>query len=242
MRVLAIVSVVQYHVTSIFTYEAKLPFDRSWSTASMSVFFGMDLFFLLSGFLIGSILLRSVETSGFINVRRFWLRRAFRTFPAYYVVLILLAVVFGTTASQRHHLPFELLYLTNYAPLHREDVVMLWGWSLALEEQFYLSVPLLFYGLSKLRTDRARLTLLGLFWISALVVRLTIFRLHPDWSNDRLYDNLYFKTHTRFDTLVAGIMLAFVLLRWLATIARWLRDPFSRAPSWPCRRWPAFTC
>lgn len=238
MRVLAILSVVQYHVTSIFTYETKLPLDRSWTTTSMSVFFGMDLFFVLSGFLIGSILLRSVETAGFINVRRFYLRRAFRTFPLYYVVLTFLAIALGLTASQRHHLPWEYFYITNYAPLHRKDVVMLWGWSLALEEQFYLSVPLLFYALSKLRSDRARLSLLGAFWISALVVRIVIFERHRGWSPGQVYENLYFKTHTRFDTLVAGIMLAYVQQRWHKPIARWLEEPKNRAivalPSLAC--------
>jgi peptidoglycan/LPS O-acetylase OafA/YrhL len=230
LRVLAILSVVQYHVTSIFTYETKLPLDRSWTTTSMSVFFGMDLFFVLSGFLIGSILLRSVETAGFINVRRFYLRRAFRTFPLYYVVLTFLAATApGLTASQRHHLPWEYLYVTNYAPLHRDDVVMLWGWSLALEEQFYLSVPLLFYALSKLRSDRTRMALLGLLWISALVVRIVVFERHRGWSPGQVYENLYFKTHTRFDTLVAGIMLAHVQQRWREPIARWFEAPGNRA-------------
>ncbi len=205
---------------------------------SMTIFFGMDLFFILSGFLIGSILLRSVETAGFINVRRFWLRRAFRTFPAYYVVLTALVLLFGLTAGQRKHLPFEYAYLTNYVPLTRDGTVMLWGWSLALEEQFYLSVPLLFFGLSKMKSDRARLTLLGLFWVSALVVRLVLYERHRDWDIGTLYDNLYFKTHTRFDTLVCGIMLAYVQQRWSKPITRWLEDPAHRAwlalPSCAC--------
>jgi peptidoglycan/LPS O-acetylase OafA/YrhL len=238
MRVVAILSVVQYHVTTIFTYETHLTMDRSWAMTSMTVFFGMDLFFILSGFLIGSILLRSVETAGFINVRRFWLRRAFRTFPAYYVVLTGLVLLFGLTAMQRKHLPFEYAYLTNYVPLTRDGTVMLWGWSLALEEQFYLSVPLLFFGLSKMRSDRARLTLLGLFWVSALVVRLVLYERHRDWDAGQLYDNLYFKTHTRFDTLVCGIMLAYVQQRWSKPIARWLEDPLHRGllalPSCAC--------
>jgi peptidoglycan/LPS O-acetylase OafA/YrhL len=229
MRVIAIVSVVQYHVTTIFLYEARLPLDRSWSTTSMSIFFGMDLFFVLSGFLIGSILLRSVETAGFINVRRFWLRRAFRTFPAYYVVLTLLATLFGLNAAQRRHLLFEYLYLTNYAPLRREALVMLWGWSLALEEQFYLAVPLLFFLLHKLRSDRTRLAALSVIWLSALVVRLFLYENHPEWSPGTVYDELYFRTHARFDTLVAGIVLAYVQHRWQAPLAKWLEQPHARA-------------
>jgi peptidoglycan/LPS O-acetylase OafA/YrhL len=229
MRVIAILSVIQYHVTTIFTYETKLTMDRSWAMTSMTIFFGMDLFFILSGFLIGTILLRSVEKAGFVNVRRFWLRRAFRTFPAYYVVLTLLVFVEGMNASQRHHLWMEYAYLSNYAPVHRDDLVMLWGWSLSLEEQFYLSVPFLFFGLSKLRSDRGRLLLLGTFWVSALVVRLVLYHRHPGWSAQELYDNLYFRTHSRFDTLVCGIMLAYVQQRWGPALVRWLEAPWARA-------------
>ena len=238
MRVLAILSVVQYHVTTIFTYETKLSMDRSWAMQSMTIFFGMDLFFILSGFLIGTILLRSVETAGFVNVRRFWLRRAFRTFPAYYAVLTALALLFPMSASQHRHLWMEYTYLSNYAPVHRDDLVMLWGWSLSLEEQFYLSVPFLFFGLSRLRSDRARLLLLGSFWASALVVRLVLFHRHPDWTSGDLYDNLYFRTHTRFDTLVCGIMLAYVQHRWGERLRAWLVAPAARVaialPSLAC--------
>lgn len=238
VRVIAILSVVQYHVTTIFTYETRLHMDRSWATTSMTIFFGMDLFFILSGFLIGSILLRSVETAGFINVRRFYLRRAFRTFPAYYVVLTLLWLVFGMNASQKHHLWLEYFYLSNYAPVHRDDLVMLWGWSLSLEEQFYLCVPLLFFGLSRLRNDAGRLLLLGTFWVSALVVRLVLFYKHHEWSGADVYDHLYFRTHTRFDTLVCGIMLAYVQQRWGKRIRDWLVAPSARAiltlPSLAC--------
>jgi peptidoglycan/LPS O-acetylase OafA/YrhL len=229
MRVLGIVSVVQLHVTSIFTFEEKLPLGDSWTTTSMSIFFGMDLFFILSGFLIGSILLRSVETSGSQHVRRFYLRRAFRTFPAYYVVLTVLALSSALTDAQRHHLPLEYAYLTNYLPIRREDLVMLWGWSLALEEQFYLTVPLLFFMLHKLRSDRIRLTVLGIFWASAFFARLVVYLRGHDWTPGTLYHALYFRTHTRFDTLVAGVMLAYVQERWHGPIARWLESPFARA-------------
>jgi peptidoglycan/LPS O-acetylase OafA/YrhL len=229
LRVLAILSVVQYHVTTIFTYETKLTMDRSWAATSMTIFFGMDLFFILSGFLIGTILLRSAQSSGFAGVRRFWLRRAFRTFPAYYVVLTLLALASHLDDAQRRHLWLEYAYLSNYVLVHRDQLVMVWGWSLSLEEQFYLCVPLLFFGLKMLRTDAWRLTLLGVFWLSALAIRLTLYRVHTEWSPQELYDHLYFRTHTRFDTLVCGIVLAYVQQRWGAAIARRLEAPSARA-------------
>jgi peptidoglycan/LPS O-acetylase OafA/YrhL len=230
MRVLGIISVVQYHVTMVFTFQQKLAMDWFWAATSLAVFFGMDLFFILSGFLIGSILLHSVEHSGSQQVRRFYLRRAFRTFPPYYVVLTILVFTTSLSSSQRHHLWLEYLYLTNYGrPLAIRGLVMPWGWSLALEEQFYLAVPLLFVVLLRVRSDRGRVGLLAALWASAFVVRLVLHLRHPDWDEESLYNFLYYKTHARYDTLVAGIFLAYVQSRWREPIGRWLERPAARA-------------
>jgi peptidoglycan/LPS O-acetylase OafA/YrhL len=229
LRVLGILSVVQFHVTWIFAGEQGIPVNAEYSAASLSVFFGMDLFFILSGFLIGTILLRSLELHGAQNLKRFYVRRIFRTFPSYYVVLAFLALATTLTAAQKSHLPYEIVYLTNFLPLGREHVIMFWGWSLALEEQFYLTVPLLFFVLWKLPSDRSRLTLLFLLWASALATRLFIFYRFGPWTDFTLYGALYFKTYTRFDTLVCGIALAFVHLRHGERVTAFLRDPLHRA-------------
>jgi peptidoglycan/LPS O-acetylase OafA/YrhL len=228
LRVLAIVSVVAYHVTWIFMGEQHIALDPGFFAQSIAVFFGMDLFFVLSGFLIGSILLHSSQ-KGAQHLRRFYLRRVFRTFPSYYLVLTILAVSFPLTAHQRHHLPLEYVYGTNFLPLERGQCVMFWGWSLGLEEQFYLAVPLLFILLRKLRDDRARIAVLGALMMSALVIRLVIFLRHRPWNEGSLYGALYFRTHTRFDPLVAGILLAVIHRRYGKDIARWLEAPFHRA-------------
>jgi peptidoglycan/LPS O-acetylase OafA/YrhL len=238
MRVLVILSIVQYHVTLSFTFGHAIPMDHAWAETSLNLWFGMDLFFVLSGFLIGSILLRSTE-SGTSNVGRFYMRRAFRTFPSYYLVLTVLALAVKLTASQRHHLWMEYVYLTNYGlPLVPGDLVMPWGWSLAIEEQFYLAVPLLFLLLYKVRSDRGRLTVLGVMWLSALVVRVALFARHPRWDEVALYNNLYYRTHCRFDTLVAGIVLAYLHNRWRKPLAEWLQRPAARMtlaiPSMAC--------
>lgn len=228
LRVLAIVSVVQYHVTWIFGGEQGIRIDRDFMWSSLTVFFGMDLFFILSGFLIGSILLRSIETSGTQNLRRFYLRRISRTFPAYYVVLTFLALTMPLTAAQRAHLPWEYVYATNFMPLGRHEIVMFWGWSLALEEQFYLTVPLLFFALTRMKTDTRRMVFLIALWASALVLRLVIFFHGRPWTDLDLYDTLYFRPLTRFDTLVAGIVLAFVHKRWGSDVTAWLEKPSHR--------------
>ena len=229
IRVLAIISVVAYHVTWIFAGEQGVILDQDFVNHSLNIFFGMDLFFILSGFLIESILLRSLRKDGTQDIKRFYLRRIFRTFPSYYVVLTVLALAFPLTAAQHKHLIWEYVYGTNFMPLERGSVIMFWGWSLALEEQFYLAVPALFFILHRLRSDRARIGLLGALWISALIVRLVIFYRHQPWNDFILYGTLYFRTHTRYDTLVAGILLAFVHQHYGERLARWLQHPFHRA-------------
>jgi peptidoglycan/LPS O-acetylase OafA/YrhL len=238
LRVIAIVSVVQFHVTWIFAGENGIKIDGDWVISSLTVFFGMDLFFILSGFLIGSILLRSIETSGTQNLQRFYIRRVSRTFPSYYVVLIYLALTTALTASQLQHLKWEFVYATNFISLQRQDCLMFWGWSLALEEQFYLTVPLLFFVLQRLKSDRLRLGLLVALWLLALVIRMTIYVKRAPWTDLSLYEALYFRPHTRFDTLVCGIILAFVHNRYKERLTKWLEHPFHRAlvalPSLAC--------
>ncbi|MGH7272797.1 MAG: acyltransferase family protein [Polyangiaceae bacterium] len=229
LRVLGVVSVVQWHVTQLLVGDRGVALDPTWARTSIAVFFGMDLFFVLSGFLIGSILLYALRSTGKGQIRRFYLRRAFRTFPPYYLVLTFLVLTTALTAVQRRHLPFEYTYLTNYASDGREDVVMPWGWSLGLEEQFYLTVPLLFLLLQKIRGDWTRIALLGGLWISALVFRLALYFLHGRELSAAAFDTMYFRTHTRSDTLVAGLILAYVHARWREPIARWLERPLSRA-------------
>lgn len=229
LRVIAIVSVVQFHVTWIFAGEHNIAIDSEWAESSYAVFFGMDLFFMLSGFLIGSILLHSLQTAGSQQLKRFYLRRILRTFPSYYVVLALIVLTVDMTPSQARHLPYEAAYLTDFLPLGSSETLMFWGWSLALEEQFYLTVPLLFVVLTYLRDDAQRVILLVALWASALVVRLVIFYSHRPWIDIDLFGALYFRPHTRYDTLVAGLVLAVVHRRWGQEITRWLKHPFHRA-------------
>lgn len=238
LRVIGIVSVVQWHVTWILSAEQEIPLNRRFADLSTSVFFGMDLFFILSGFLIGSILLRSLERTGSQDLRRFYLRRVLRTFPPYYVVLTVLALALPLTQMQRRHLIFEYTYLTNFVSLHRPDIIMFWGWSLALEEQFYLAVPLLFVVLHRLRSDRSRIALLAALCIVPLVVRLVIYYRWRPWNDFVLYGAVYFRTYTRFDTLVAGILLALVHRSYRDVVGKWLEHPRHRA----MLALPALTC
>lgn len=210
IRVLAIVLVVQFHVTFALL-DARLPISAALGAWSATVFFGMDLFFVLSGFLIGTMILHAQSKSSRQHVLRFYARRSFRIFPLYYVSLLALVFLYPLTPVRKSHLIYELTYLTNYLPVVRDNVIMSWGWSLCVEEHFYLIVPVLMALLHALKAHWARLSFLGALWLSALVVRLTIFATSPvPWNEATFAQTLYIKTHTRYDTLVAGIVLAYL--------------------------------
>ncbi len=135
---------------------------------------GVDVFFVLSGYLITGLLIAEYDRSGRVRFRSFYRRRALRLMPAYLAMLALTVVAAGTVGSEqsgslvRQGLARSLTYTSNIATaIHRWDAESprLWEftWSLAAEEQFYLLWPvLLVLGLRLARGDRARLRLAGI--------------------------------------------------------------------------------
>jgi peptidoglycan/LPS O-acetylase OafA/YrhL len=168
---------------------------------------GVDLFFVLSGFLIGGLLFQEIKTYGSLDVRRFLVRRAFKIWPTYFVYLI--AVFFwgiyvtheGSAGQMARSLIPNLLHLQNYFGSPRIHT-----WSLAVEEHFYLVLPFL---LAWLLSGR-RLHLVPVVAASLLVVepalRAVVLVLHPDYDA-RI---ARYPTHLSIDALFLGVALAYV--------------------------------
>jgi len=173
---------------------------------------GVDLFFVLSGYLITGILLRDRQQTR--PFARFYLRRAVRIFPAYYAVLalVLLGIYAGASTEPRPS-PTALAMFTAYAqnwwPVllgssgFVQDTEPLWQqtshfWSLAVEEQFYLLWPLLLWWLPRQRVALG----LGLIYLGVLGLKLCLWRggADPTW--------LFFATFSRCDALVLGAWVA----------------------------------
>ena len=155
---------------------------------------GVDLFFVLSGWLLGGLLFREAAKNGRIDIKRFWMRRWMRTLPAYYAVLF---VSIGQRYLTRENVAFPwefLVFFQNYdAPIKFFSV----SWSLCVEEQFYLLIaPLL--GLLT-RTSRRTTTVCLL----SLLLLPFVFR-------ELLWYRSYYETHVRLDCCVAGVFLAHV--------------------------------
>lgn len=111
-------------------------------------FLGVDLFFILSGFLIATLLLREKERNGRISLRNFWTRRFLRLMPAYYLLLFGMLATYlifkpgdPDTARLADGFWVYALYLSNWFHPHANNLGI--TWSLATEEQFYLIWPLI---------------------------------------------------------------------------------------------------
>lgn len=155
---------------------------------------GVDLFFVLSGWLIGSQLFDEQRKYSNIDLKRFWLRRWMRTFPAYYAVLILTIIQMYLTKENPEFPGHYFLFLQNY----QETMPIFYvSWSLCVEEQFYLIIAPIVILLSKV-PDKGKLSIL-VFLLSLP----TFFRALG------LYDSLE-QTHVRWDCCVMGVLLAFI--------------------------------
>jgi peptidoglycan/LPS O-acetylase OafA/YrhL len=119
---------------------------------------GVSVFFVLSGFLITYLILNELNATNSINIKHFYIRRALRIWPLYYAVLIFMFFIYpvlrnlaGMESSHGHNLPYYFLFLSNFDIIHIDHYfeTMAWGpitvtWSVAVEEQFYLTWPLFF--------------------------------------------------------------------------------------------------
>ena len=176
---------------------------------SLQAWFGMDIFFILSGFLIGTMLSKGDTVSSARGIGLFYLRRGFRIFPLYYVVLTALALLPITTAHQRATLFWEYIYATNYIVFEHRDLVMPWAWSLCMEEHFYLVVPLVLLLLRRLSSEPRRFAMLFVLWALGGVIRAIDGIVH--WNPrdfEGVFLRLFVRTHDRFDILVAGVAIA----------------------------------
>ena len=183
---------------------------------------GVDLFFVLSGWLIGGLYWRERDRFGDVEIGRFWARRWLRTIPPYLVALVAIYSVRAAVTGRTD--PFDWSYLVfaqNYAPS-----MPYWGvsWSLCVEEHFYLALPLLLALVSRVRGGV--LAALGLAVVVSLGARLISV---PEGASQ--WGLHYTATHMRMEGLALGVALAYVFARhpawWPGVVrgARWLVVP-----------------
>jgi peptidoglycan/LPS O-acetylase OafA/YrhL len=226
LRTVAICGVILHHTTFLMTFQRlELPWAARW--VSHMLWSSLDFLFVLSGFLIGALLLARLDQRQGQPLSRFYTRRAFRIFPMYYLTLVGLSLLPADwrIIPRRGIAWQEWVYLTNYP--YDERYSMYWSWSLSVEEHFYLLCPWLVLALFRLPTHAWRLTALLALWLSCQAIKVTtLVSLWGSLSNIVFFQKFWAPTHIRFDTLLAGVMAAYLHRAWPTQLERLFR------PSW----------
>jgi peptidoglycan/LPS O-acetylase OafA/YrhL len=238
MRALAITLVLLHHFLHLVYRHSPWVFPFfNWGLI------GVDIFFALSGFLIGRILLKlDLTVARPRELLRFWARRWWRTLPIYYVILlgrislafVMLRLWLHLDWKYWHNVPSYFVFLQSWAwrvpPFFNET------WSLAVEEWFYLLFPLLWAVVSfcGMKPRRAFVLVSIFMLLAATFARLAAMPMTPQgWLNDT-----YTVTICRLDNIAFGLLGAVlsVTCPWLWRRGRWLGLAFGLALLWVDRR------
>ena len=174
---------------------------------------GVDLFFVLSGFLVSGLLFKEYKRFGKLNVKRFLIRRGFKIYPLFYVTALpyILIKILDDDFSLTHLLG-DLTFLQNY--VSNWGYLYAAGWSLAVEEHFYLGIAGILYLGQKTFLFKNAILEKDVWFDNVVRIILLIltsvfcFRL---MSNYYLFNNakLFSLTHLRIDSLLAGVLLSY---------------------------------
>jgi peptidoglycan/LPS O-acetylase OafA/YrhL len=215
MRGLAVMMVLIFHFVG-----QMLPtngVERAIVGVTKHGLLGVDLFFVLSGFLITGLLYEAHDKPHYL--RNFYMRRVLRIFPLYYGVLALVFFVAPLIPPLRGATLDYLLDRQAWAWLYGINVYLAgheeWSfsylnhfWSLCVEEHFYLLVPLVVALLTLIPRRSFRLCALVALWVAGFAVRYAVYASRPAWTASTMTLGIWVKTHTRFDLLAAGVLVA----------------------------------
>jgi peptidoglycan/LPS O-acetylase OafA/YrhL len=209
-----------------FPYNAKPVslFGFDFTTQFLKGWIGVDVFFVLSGFLLTRQLIKKIDQGVPGVIWKFMKRRAFRTWPSYYFLILVLTFLLPLWSSgpwaeatfvdrgSLAQIAREFLYLTNY--LH--GTVLPLSWSLCVEEHFYVILPLALV-LFRVKHNKGYLLFAAsiAFLILGLVLRYQIYQDNLHLKGDYMaFEHLfYLKTHLHMDGLVMGSILGYLEAR-----------------------------
>jgi peptidoglycan/LPS O-acetylase OafA/YrhL len=213
LRAIAIVWVMLFHSFLV----GGLGDDFGW--LSRFGWMGVDLFFVLSGFLIGSQVLKPLARGGRLDFGDFYLRRAFRILPALFVVLAIYLTVpaFREEPGMQPWWQFAT-FTVNLLIDYQHNKAFSNAWSLCVEEHFYLLFPVLAWWLTRRPSATKFFTVCVAIALAGIALRSSIWLLDmaPVQGvegagrsfNQRFIEDMYYPTWNRLDGLLAGVMLA----------------------------------
>jgi peptidoglycan/LPS O-acetylase OafA/YrhL len=223
VRAFAILLVLIHHFITIVPL-GLLPL--SVDTFLILGYFGVEIFFVLSGFLIGNILLKIFLTTSFDfnDLKTFWIRRWLRTLPLYFALLVVHVLLFWETNLKPEETWEYIFFLQNFFQYDNPFYGI--TWSLSVEEWFYLSFPLTLFVMRRMNQKAERVSVLKstiLIYIFSFlgmrIIQSSFFDVH--WNND-----IRKSVFLRLDSIGYGVLFAFVF-----NVMR---------QSWEKFRWPMF--
>lgn len=190
-----------------------------WQPWAKAGWIGVQLFFVLSGFLISGLLFREYQKSERIDIRRFLIRRGLKIYPPFYVFL-LATVLYQARAGTHYsldHLLAELFFVQSYHLGVWEHT-----WSLAVEEHFYILLPITLWLLCKKRPESGHpfrhlpAGLVALMVLTALARSATVLAITP------ISKFVHFTpTHLNFDGLAAGVLVSYAYHLKFGRFSQW---------------------
>jgi peptidoglycan/LPS O-acetylase OafA/YrhL len=211
LRAIAIIAVMLYH------FRRFLP--ESFGVIAQYGWMGVDLFFVLSGYLIGYQLLRPYSIGERPSVLTFYRRRLFRILPAYLVVVALYETVPAWREDPGFGPLWKFLTFTENIRFNPDFHAFSHAWSLCVEEHFYLLLPLLVVAMMRRPSVGKTILLMGAVMLGGMLLRFHA--LTPDVA---YWPVIYYPTWMRLDGLLVGVALASVRvfrpLWWASLIQR----------------------
>lgn len=182
-----------------------------WAWAQRYGWMGVDLFFVLSGYLIGSQVLKPLANGSRLSFREFYLRRAFRILPAFWAVIAVYLLWPGFREEPGMEPWWKFAgFFVNLSIDYGHNAAFSHAWSLCVEEHFYLVFPLLAWLLAKRPTVAGFVALCAAILIGGIALRTSIW-LHFDAlqpARNWFIEDIYYPTWNRLDGLLAGVILA----------------------------------
>jgi peptidoglycan/LPS O-acetylase OafA/YrhL len=167
---------------------------------------GVDLFFVLSGFLVSGLLFQEYKKYGKVRIGRFLIRRGFKIYPTFYIFLIV-AFLFGTFISdahfERNNLLSEVFFMQSYFP-----GCFIHTWSLAIEEHFYLLLSLFVW--VAIQRGWIENRFLMIIVLSGSIVLVFLLRFQYVFARQSQEYIPIFYSHLRMDGLLLGVLISFL--------------------------------
>ena len=209
LRAFAIIMVFFFHYQRWFEHPAWMP------TALNFGWTGVDLFFVLSGFLISSQLFAQIKKDGHFSMRNFYIKRFFRILPIYYFVLaIYFLFPFFSSTQLLPPLWKFLTFTQNFGADFTNQRAFGVVWSLCVEEHFYLLMPAILLLLLKTGIFKKGYLLLLVLFIAGFLLRLyswyDVYLHQTNGVENRMLwvQTIYYPTYNRLDGLLAGVSIA----------------------------------